>query len=149
MGIFRNLWRISAKRTSAYLGLENEMSKGNAARKNAELITGCQYITESIRECTILGSFFDQLLGVSTGSTAVLGRQPDRMPYPAVKPVGVYHDASIIISLIENQPLTWMKVDRADRWGVYYTVIALFGDKCWLTVERNGAFCLRVFEKSF
>lgn len=124
-------------------------------KTTVKTIAGCDFIAERIEKSGLLGKYYE-LLAVD-GETdergyrrvkATFGDQPI-MPISSVSPVEVVVNGSNIKKHIEELPLTWIKVDRVDRWGVYHTVIALFGDKHWVAQDRAGAQVLRIFNEKF
>lgn len=133
------LLRVRARRSSAIQGLEKVMMN------DSQKIAGCSLIAESIRN-SIFGDFYDSLI---RSENAEIGVQPKRMPSPFIKPVETLCNASNVRPIIEGLPLTWLRVDRLDRWGVYYSVIALYGKHHWVVRDRSGAIFLRIFNESF
>lgn len=108
-------------------------------------IAGCAHIGESIHN-SIFGEFYEEL---ARSENAELGTRPKEMPSPFVKPIERHANANNIRPKIEGLPLTWLKVNRESRWGVYFSVIALYGDRHWVTRDQSGAMFLRVFEEPF
>jgi len=115
---------------------------------NEETICGCKYIAESIKNSELFGKFYVDLLTNDTNSYSVeLGEKPSKMPIPSVSPISIYHND--VRNYIDGLPLTYMELTKLSRYGVYHSMIALFGDRHWLVKDRAGSITLRVFENAF
>lgn len=120
-------------------------------------IAGCDIIAKYIKNNRLFGDYYENL--VSDGENdpvtglrikvSIFGEQPMVMPNPSVKPRQCVVNGSNILEHIKGLPLTWIKVERIDRWCCYHNVMALFGDKHWVTQDRSGAQFLYIFDEKF
>lgn len=123
----------------------------HALQKPAEVpgatIAGCRHIAESIRISPIFGQFYDQLRAgpESKEWNATLGTKPQRMPNPSLNPVFRASGSHVIAAQVAGLPISWLEVARLSQYGTYRTVHALFGERHWVTVDRNGSVKLYVF----
>jgi hypothetical protein len=108
-------------------------------------VAGCKYITRSVTNSKLFGQFVDKF---AESKNDEIG-EPVAMPSPFVQPIKVIHSPDNVLPEVAALELKWARVDRLDRYGVYYSIIALFGNKHWVTQDRSGAVCLRVYETSF
>jgi hypothetical protein len=108
-------------------------------------IAGCSYITESVQKSKVFGSHF---LEFSDSKNDEVGNTVP-MPNPSIKPVKIIRDSSDILLELDGIGLEWAKLTCLSAYGVYYSIIALFGDKHWVTQDRSGTTCLRVYEVPF
>lgn len=113
---------------------------------NLPKIAGCSSIAASIKKSSVFSAFYDQLVA---SKNPEIGVKPVKMPSPFLTPAAKYCNASAIKPIIEDLPLTWLRVDCLGRWGVYFSVIALYGDRHWLVRDRSGLLVLRVFDETF
>lgn len=110
-------------------------------------IAGCASIAASIKS-TLFSPFYEKLLSDENAWHSEIGTKPN-MPNPSVKPIDTKCNFVNIFPVIEGMPLTWMRVERLDKYGVYYSAIALYGDRHWVTKDRAGALFLHVYDKPF
>jgi hypothetical protein len=110
-----------------------------------KLIAGCKYITKSVQNSKVFGSHF---LKFSESKNDEVGEQV-AMPNPSINPIKVIHNTDNVLLELAELELKWAKLDRLDRYGVYHSIIALFGDKHWVTKDRAGGICLRIYESPF
>lgn len=110
-------------------------------------IAGCRHIANSIRCCPVFGRFYDQLrLGPdSTDWKATLGSKPQRMPNPSITPLFTVANTAPVLEQVAGLPITWLEVERLDKWGTYHRIHALFGQRHWVAQDRSGAILLFVF----
>ena len=111
------------------------------------LIAGCQYKTDSVKK-GLLGKFFEQIFleGIHTRNSSCFGTKPSRFPCPNITPVHVACNAAAVLEAIEGLPLTWVEINSLSEWGVYYSYIALFGERHWVTRDRSGTLFVREFD---
>lgn len=112
---------------------------------NYKPIAGCARIGESIHQSI----FADHYEALARSVDSEIGTRPKQMPSPFTKPMEHYANATNIRPKIDGLPLTWLEVRRESRWGVYFSVIALYGDRHWVTRDQSGAMFLRVYEEPF
>lgn len=105
-------------------------------------VAGCEHIAESIAK-GFFSPFFEELQSKGGPEAGT----PPRMPTPDIKPA--WHTYHAIAEALEGLPATWCRVESQSQYGVYYTAIALFGTSHWLTRDRSGAVCLRVYKEDF
>ena len=111
------------------------------------LIAGCEYITDSFKK-GLLGNFFEQILleGTHTSSTSSFGTKPSRFPNPNIEPIRTVANGGPVSKAITGLPLTWVDIKSLSQWGVYYSYIALFGERHWVTRDRSGTLFVREFD---
>ena len=111
------------------------------------LIADCEYITDSFKK-GLLGNFFEQILleGTHTSSTSSLGTKPSRFPNPSIEPIRTVANGGPVSKAITGLPLTWVEIKSQSQWGVYYSYIALFGERHWVTRDRSGTLFVREFD---
>lgn len=106
-------------------------------------VESCRYISSEVKKSPFYGKYHNQLLLSNT-----IGK-PTKQPTPFIKPLEVVYDKDKIMSLIENCSLTWLELQSTSRYGVYHTVVALFGDKYWLFRDSIGCVWLAIYGQSF
>lgn len=104
----------------------------------------CKSINESVKNNPLIGKFYNALM-----SSDVIGVKPSKMPTPNTNPVSVLFDHAAILALIEVADLTFLEIEKRSRYGVYYTVLALFNGNMWLSRDQSGLYCLRVYNVNF
>lgn len=113
---------------------------------NQPVIAGCRHIAEYLLADRIISGVIDELIGTTSFKVEV-GVKPV-MPTPSINPVKTIYGDEIESSL-QGLSCTWIQVERLDRYGIYHCYIALFGDRHWVTRERNGQRNLRIFNQPF
>lgn len=111
------------------------------------LIAGCQYITDSVKK-GLLGKFFEQIFleGIHTRNSSCFGTKPSRFPNPSIEPISTVANGGPVSKAITGLPLTWVEIKSLSQWGVYYSYIALFGERHWVTRDRSGTLFVREFD---
>lgn len=110
------------------------------------LFLRCPIIDESMSKCSVFSKYKKEFK--LAGSTAEFGTKPT-MPKPSIQPASFVYGREAIADVVKDLPLTWACAESGSRYGVYYTVIALFGTKHWVTILRNGESTLRIYDEEF
>ena len=108
-------------------------------------IAGCKVIAEYLYNHYLFHKFFEQLVASNDGSKSVIGVRPSSMPGRHAKPEIVMVNMEPIADALKEIPLTYLEVERLDRYGVYHKITALYGDRHWVLQDRAGAIFLLIY----
>ena len=107
-----------------------------------KLIHNCKTITEALYRMNFLAPYLNEV----DAATGEYGIQPFLKPGPSMKPVEDtltkrFADDNCMrqppLDCIVNRKLTWMKVEKLSQHGVYFSVLALWGDDLWMVIGRS------------
>ena len=114
-----------------------------STEERVKKLLGCSSIHERVAGNSILNPYLDDLVE----NRGVYG----------IDPVGAYITLKTIDDVSNRGPIkerlgdtkaTYIKVSNlGGPWGVYSSVIALFGDNMWYTQDRSGAEHLRIYKE--